>query len=98
MSIYSIPYKFRELQRLNHNLHEAGKYAWLNSFYHGKLFMADTALLYGPSRDLVLAVWVRLTGTTVEQVRLGQILIHLAFLALMVVIGWVLVRRRLLAL
>jgi hypothetical protein len=93
--IYSIPHKFRELPRINHNSHESGKYAWLNSFYHGKLFMADTALLYGPLRELVLAVYVALTGRTAEQVRLGQILIHLGFLAVMLAMGWIAGRRQL---
>ena len=94
-AIYGIPHKFRELPRINHNSHEAGKYAWLNSFYHGKLFMADTALLYGPLRELVLAVYVALAGKTAEQVRAGQIVIHLGFLALMLVMGWIAGRRRL---
>jgi hypothetical protein len=98
LAVYSIPHRFRELPRLNHRSHEAGKYAWLNSFYHGKLFMADTALLYGPLRELVLAIYVRLTGTTAEQVRAGQILIHLAFLGATVAMAWIAVRRRLWAL
>lgn len=97
-AMYSIPHKFRELPRINHNSHEAGNYAWINSLYHGKLFMADTATIYGPLRQLVLAVYVALTGKTAEQVRLGQILIHLAFLAVMVLVIWVIARRRLWAL
>ena len=97
-AIYSIPHKFRELPRINHNSHEAGKYAWLNSFYHGKLFMADTALLYGPLRELTLAIYVALAGKTAEHVRMGQILIHLGFLAATLFTVWIAARRQLWAL
>lgn len=97
-AIYSIPHRFRELPRINHNSHEAGKYAWLNSFYHGKLFMADTALLYGPLRELLLAIYVALVGKTAEHVRMGQILIHLGFLASMLFTVWIAARRQLWAL
>jgi len=97
-AIYGIPHKFRELPRINHNGHESGNYAWVNSFFHGKLFMADTATIYGPLRQLALAVYVALTGKTAEQVRAGQILIHLGFLAVMILLGWVVGRRRLWAL
>ena len=93
--IYSIPHKFRELPRINHAGHEAGKYAWLNSFYHGKLFMADTALLYGPLRELVLAIYVAFFGKTAEHVRQGQIVIHLGFLAAMTYMVWIAARRQL---
>jgi hypothetical protein len=97
-AIYSIPHRFRELPRINHNSHESGKYAWLNSFYHGKLFMADTALLYGPLRELLLAIYVAIAGKTAEHVRMGQIVIHLGFLAGMLIIAWIAARRQLWAL
>ncbi len=94
-AIYGIPHKFRELPRINHAGHESGNYAWLNSFYHGKLFMADTGTIYGPLRELVLAVYVALMGKTAEQVRAGQILVHLGFLAVAIALGWIFGRRRL---
>ena len=87
-AIYIIPHKFRELPRINHNFHEAGQYAWLNSIFEGKLAMADTATVYGPLREYVLAALVAISGVTAEHVRLCQIIINLVCAVLLLTMSW----------
>ncbi len=96
-ALLSIPYRFRDLPRLNHNSHETGAYATVNSILHGKLMMADAGLIYGPMRSYALTLYMLVAGVTAEQVRLGQALMNHAVLLVLLALGWRLVDRRRLA-
>jgi hypothetical protein len=95
--IFTIPYRFRDLPRLNHNSHEATAYAAVNSILHGKFMMADAGMIYGPLRAYALTLYMLVAGVTAEQVRLGQALLNHATLAVLLGLGWRLVDRRMLA-
>lgn len=96
-AIVTLPYRFRDLPRLNHNSHETGAYATVNSILHGKLMMADAGLIYGPMRSYALTLYTLVAGVTAEQVRLGQAIMNHAVLGLVLAVGWRLVDRKITA-
>lgn len=71
-----LPAQFRELDSVNHAHHEATHLGWLASVLRGKWLMADASLCYGPLREYALAGWLRLAGVTLEQVRVGAVLLN----------------------
>jgi hypothetical protein len=87
-AIFTTPYRFRDIPRLNNMLHEAGSYGWSNSIVHGKLMMADAGLLYGPLRSYALVLYMAFAGMTAEQVRLGQAFFTLGSLGILIALGW----------
>src|SRR5262249_27112803 len=87
-AIFTLPYRFRDLPKINYNSHETGAFATVNSVLHGRLMMADAGLIYGPLRSYALTLYMLVAGVTAEQVRLGQVLMnHLCFAA-MLALGW----------
>jgi hypothetical protein len=94
MAILTTPYRLRDLPRLNHNSHETGAYATVNSILHGKFMMADAGLIYGPLRSYALTLYTLIAGVTAEQVRIGQAVFNLLALAALMYAGWRLLDRR----
>ncbi|HWP04350.1 MAG TPA: hypothetical protein VNN72_01350 [Polyangiaceae bacterium] len=75
-SIWFVPAQFRELDSINFAHHEAQHLGWLASALRGKWLMADASLFYGPLREYAVAGWLRLAGVTLEQVRVGSVLLN----------------------
>src|SRR6185312_3491591 len=96
-AVFTIPYRFRDLPKLNYDSHETGAFASVNSILHGKLMMADAGSIYGPLRAYALALYTLVAGVTAEQVRLGQALTNHVALAAMLAVAWRLSERRVLA-
>jgi hypothetical protein len=95
LAVVTLPYRLRDIPRLNNNSHETGAYASVNSILHGRLMMADSGLIYGPLRAYALTLYTLIAGVTAEQVRIGQVLINHAVLALLLFVGWRFVDRKL---
>jgi hypothetical protein len=92
VSVWFIPAQFRELDSINFAHHEAQQHGWLASAFRGKWLMADASLFYGPLREYVLAGWLRLAGVTLEQVRVGTVLVNLLGTGVLFVIAYRLAR------
>jgi hypothetical protein len=93
-SVWFVPAQFRELDSINFAHHEAQHYGWLASALRGKWLMADASLFYGPLREYALAGWLRLAGVTLEQVRVGAVLLNVVGTAVLAAIAYRLARGR----
>jgi hypothetical protein len=83
MLVLVLPFGFRELGTVDHQMHEGQHLGWINSVSFGKFMMADAGFIYGPLREYVLADIARLLGgLTLENVRLAHVATNVAGLAL----------------
>ncbi|HEX5099695.1 MAG TPA: hypothetical protein VFV94_09360, partial [Polyangiaceae bacterium] len=90
--IWFVPAQFRELDSINFAHHEAQHHGWLASALRGKWLMADASLFYGPLREYAVAGWLRLASVTLEQVRVGTVLLNVIGAGVLSAIAYRLVR------
>lgn len=87
VAVATVPLGLRELPEVNHREHEGMRLGWINSVRHGKLLLADAGIYYAPLRDYTLAAYMNVAGTTVEQDRIGSVLLNLAAAAALLAAG-----------
>jgi hypothetical protein len=93
VAVLVLPLRFRELGEVSHMHHEGFHLGWLSSMTYGKLMFADAGLTYGPAREYLIALLALVFGGfTLEHVRLAHLVLNLTGAAVLLGVGWRMVR------